>query len=372
MNLSLSEEQLLLKNLVERFVEQNGKLDSRGHSLPLRASADGWRQMADLGLLALPFPERDGGLGGGLVELTTVMEGLGRGLLGEPMLSGLLVAGSLLDHAGTEAQRNQWLPRIMSGQSHLALAHFEHEARFDLSHVRTTATRSADGIRLNGIKTFVIADEVVDAFILSGRENGDAGDAEGIGFFIVPFDAVGLERRRYRLVDGSSAFELRLHDVSVPPSAALARSFDAFSRVVETATLAASAEMLGIMNLLFDATLDYVRTRKQFGVPIGRFQALQHRMADLYVGLEQSRSMVQRASLTDRSDRRAWLLAVKGAKAYVSEAAIKLGHEAIQLHGGMGTTDELVIGHGHKRLLLLSMLFGDAESMLQDYARIAA
>jgi alkylation response protein AidB-like acyl-CoA dehydrogenase len=361
-NFELNEDQLLLKNLTEQFVaDRYDDLTRRDAYQQSQSgfSGENWALLAELGLLALPFAEDDGGLGGGMIEIITVMEALGRALVTEPLLGDLLLAGALIAETGTEAQKARWLPRIMSGEARVALAHFEHEARYDIGHVGARSQRDGgSGFKLEGAKTLVLSGADADAYLVSAR-NGD-----DIHFHIVPADSAGLHRRDYRLVDGSVASELRL--LSVPAGERLAGGMAEFARVVDRARIAMSAEMLGIMSMLFDTTLDYVRTRKQFGVPIGSFQAIQHRLADLYAALELSRSQLYRAALAQDSDE-GRARAIAGAKSYVSANAVRLGEECIQLHGGIGTSNELIVGHGHKRLLLLATLFGDSDSELERF-----
>lgn len=367
MNFDLTEEQVLLKNMVERFVEDRYDLDKRRayQATPVGFSPENWALLAELGLLALPFPSDLGGLDGGPVELLVVLEALGRGLVVEPVLGHVVLPGDLLARAGTDAQKAEILPGIMTGERHVSLAHAETGARYNLAHVETVAAAEGDAVRLTGRKIFSVSGKAADLFIVSAR-GAESGQIE---FYLVPADAAGLSRRNYRLADGSWASEIGLDGVVVPSSARLDGGLDALKAAVATTRLGACAQMLGIMGSMFDETLEYLRTRKQFGTPIGSFQALQHRMAHLYVLLEQSRSLIYGAALADEASRPS---AIAGAKAYVSEAALKVGHECIQFHGGMGVSDELSIGHGHKQLLVLATLLGDAESTLEEFIRQAA
>lgn len=367
MNFDLDDQQAMLRDMVARFAADRYDIEKRARyrKSPEGFSAENWAMLAELGLLALPFSEDQGGIGGGIVDIITVAEELGRGLVGEPWLSDVLMAARLLDRAGSDAQREAWIGRIITGETRIALAHSEQRARYNPNYVTTEAR---DGV-LTGAKTFVLAGAGAEAFVVSARESGGVADPAGIGLWLVPADAKGLERRDYRLTDGSVASELRLHGVSAgerlpgDAAAALAATFD-------EARIAACAEMVGVMDMLLQATLEHVRTRKQFGQAIGSFQAIQHRMAQLYVRLEQSRSHLLRAALASDDAARAQTIA--GAKAFVSENAVLLGEDSIQLHGGMGVTEELPIGHGHKRILLLANLFGDADAELARYVQLAA
>jgi alkylation response protein AidB-like acyl-CoA dehydrogenase len=366
-NFHLTEEQSLLRDAVERFASERYDVPKRAayRAAPAGYSAENWAELAGLGVLALPFTAEDGGLDGGPVELTTVMETLGRALAVEPVLEEVVVAGGMLAEAGTAAQKEHWLPSLMAGEAHLALAHVEKTARFDLDDVRTTA-RQVDGAAvLQGEKSFVPAGAAADAYIVSARQAGADG-RDALRYYLVRADSEGLERRTFRLVDGSVASQLTLDGT---PGEPLEGGFERFIQVVERAQIAAGAEMLGTMSFLFDTTLEYVRNRRQFGAPLGSFQVIQHRMADLYVALELSRSQLYRAALINAEQDRA--RAVAGMKSYVSNAAVTMGEECIHLHGAMGTTDELSVGHAHKRLLVLATLFGDADHELNRFIELA-
>ena len=364
-NFELDEEQGMVRDLVTRFVGDRSGLEARVRARrePAGFSADNWRMLAELGLLTLPFGTDAGGMGGGSVELVTVLEELGRGLVAEPYLSDLLLAGRLLERAGTPAQRAAWLPAILSGERRLALAHMERAARFNPLFVQCRASPRGEHGTLLGAKTFVQAGLGADAFILSARHSGKADDPDGLSLWLVRANAKGLESHAYRLIDGSVAVELQLHEVEGERLAGGAMELLA---AFDEARIAACAEMVGIMATLFEVTLEHLRTRRQFGQPIGSFQAIQHRMADQYAALEQSRSQLLRAALMPGE-----CTAIAGAKAFISAAAIRLAEDCVQFHGGMGVTDELVIGHGHKRILLLASLLGDSESELRRYVELA-
>lgn len=362
MNFDLTEDQALLKAVVERFVA-----DSYGDDLAARRaaranrvgfSAANWQRLADTGVLALVVSAGNGGLGAGRVELVTTMETLGRGLVAEPVLDIGVVAAGLLDAMGEASQ----LAALMAGERLIVLAHGEREARYNLHHVTTTATRRGDGVVLDGTKTAVLAGAAADALIVSAR-----GEEDGVGWWLVSADAPGVDRRDYRLADGSAAAEIVLRGVTV--AVRLPGGIDTLMAVAATARLAAAAEMLGLMTLLFDATLAYVKTRQQFNQPLGSFQVIQHRMTDAYVLVEQARSQVMRAALAAETD---FARAAAGAKAFVAEAALAVAHTAVQMHGGMGITDELNIGHALKRIRVLALTFGDAGAALDDYWRKAS
>ncbi len=372
MNFDLDEDQQLLKAAAERFVADSGGGDlllRRAARLePSGFSAANWTRLAESGVLGLAVSAENGGLGQGTVEIAIVMEALGRGLVPEPVLDIGIIAAGLIDNAENAAQHKSLLQDLIRGNTLVSLAHSEREARHSLGWVGASARPDGKSLRLDGCKVAVMAGGSARHFIVSARLSGAPGDADGIGLFVVPADATGLERRPYRLADGSLAAELTLRNVEIPVGAQLAGGFAALEAVAATARLAAAAEMLGVMGLLFDNTLSYVKTRQQFGQPLGNFQVIQHRMTDAYVQLEQSRSHVMRAALAEGT---AFAGAAAGAKAFVAEAALSLAHTAVQMHGGMGITDELAIGHGLKRIRVLALCFGDSASALDDYRRAA-
>ncbi len=360
----LSEEQVLLREAVGRFAaERCDPLQRATHRATRQGySLGNWAALAEIGLLSLPFSADDGGLDGGPVELITIMEVLGRALALEPVLEEIVIAGGLLARAGTASQKQKWLPEIMAGSAHLALAHIEQSARFELDDVQTRAIDGTNRIELHGEKSLVLSGQAADAYLVSARRNGDGRDS--IGLYLVAMDASGLGRRAFRLADGSWASSLTLAGTPAEP---LQGGYAALASVADAARVAAGAEMLGIMTWLHESTIEHVRNRKQFGVPLGSFQVIQHRLVDLFVSLELSRSHVYRAALCSDQERE---LAVAAMKAYLSSAAVTMGEQCMHLHGAMGTTDELAIGHAHKRLLVLAMLFGDADHELARYIRL--
>lgn len=323
--------------------------------------------MAQLGILALPFASKDGGLNGGPKEIITVMESMGRTLAVEPLLEEVVLAAGLLAHAGSSQQKAQWLPHVMDGTAHLALAHFEHAARFNDQNVTVRATAHSGGPRLDGEKSMVPFAGSADLWVVSAQGEKTSTEPNGIGFYLVSPNVGGIERRDFRLMDGTVASFISFRNAQT--SGYLPRGAEAFDLVFDAARLAAGAQMVGIMSSIYDSTLDYLRNRRQFGNPIASFQAIQHRMADLYISLEQSRSLVYRAALTfDAPDRRA--LGVASMKSYVSGAATALGEDCVHFHGAMGITDELEIGFGFKRLLVLAAFLGDCDHELSRFIRL--
>jgi len=367
---SLSQEQTILKDTVEKFVQDRYGANQRRQyrSAPHGYSLDNWRGLAELGLLGLPFSDADGGLNTGPRELAAVMEVIGSGFVVEPLLEEVVFAAGFLARAGNPAQRRKWLPPIIAGESHLAVAHIEHTARFNLADVRVQVRSTDAGDALQGDKMVVPLAASADRWIVSARRHGENDDPSGVEFHLVAPGAPGIERRDFRLVDGSAASAISFHGTL--SAARLPGGFDDFAAVVDTVRLAAGAEMLGIMSTLFQSTVDYLRTRKQFGAPLASFQALQHRLADLYVLLEQSRSHVLRAAVR-AANGAVCDSSIAAMKSYVSRASTEIGEECVHLHGGIGTTEDLAIGHGYKRLLVLASLFGDANTELTRFMRLA-
>ncbi len=364
MNFDFSEEQLLLRETVARWAADRHGLDAarrrEARRQPGGFDREGWRGLAGLGVLALPFATEAGGLGGGPADLVAVAEPLGAGLATEPFTEALVMAGTLLEASG-EGPGRAALARVILGEAVPAAALGERGGRYNLHHVETRARAEGAGWRLSGAKSAVWQGGAADLFLVSARVSGDVRDPSGIGLFLVAAEAV--ERRPWVAADGSLAAELALRDA--PATFLECDVEDALDLALDRTWLAAAAEMLGVAQMLFDQTLAYVKTRVQFGQPIGRFQAIQHRMVDGYAALEQSRSMVVRAAARGDS------AAIAAARAYVADAALAIAHEAVQFHGGMGVTDELVIGHGLKRIQMLARLHGDSAVAAARYAEAA-
>jgi hypothetical protein len=362
MNFDLSEEQVLLKATAERFgLERHGRDVEKRRAARRHAGGfdrAGWKALGELGILALPVPDALGGLGGGPVELVSIAEPLGAWLATEPVTEALVPAAALLE----AADDRRFLAPIMAGDCVPAVALGERAGRYNLRHVETRARREGTRWLLSGAKSAVWQGGAADLLLVSARMGGDVRAPAGIGLFAVAADAV--ERRTWVAADGSLAAEVTLFDAE--GALLLDEAADAIDAAVGRTWLAASAEAVGIAGMLLEATLSYVKTRVQFGRPIGQFQVIQHRLVDCYVALEQARSMVVRAAALGGEPR-----AVAAARAYVAEATLRVAHEAVQFHGGMGVTDELIIGHGLKRLQLLARLFGDAMVASQRFAEAA-
>ena len=375
MDFDLSEEQGLLRDSVGRLIDDSyGDFDRRKAyaAEPHGFSAALWARYAELGLLGLPFAESDGGYGGGPVETMLVMEAIGRGLALEPYLATVVLGGGFLRLGGNAAQRAQLVPRIADGTLRLAFAHAERQARYDLADVTTTARREGDGFVLDGAKSLVLHGDFADLLVVSARLSGGRRDRGGLGLFLVAADAPGVVRRGYGTQDGQRAAEVTLEQVRVAPDAAIGVPGDGYAlieRVVDGALAALCAEAVGAMQALHEMTVEYLKTRKQFGVPIGSFQALQHRAADMLVALEQARSMAMYAAMmADATDDAERHTAIAAAKVQVNDSARMIGQTAIQLHGGIAMTQEYKAGHYFRRLTMIESLFGDTEHHLRAVA----
>ena len=374
MDFRYTEEQLALQDTLQRFISRDYDFEHRRAltKSALGYSAEAWSQYAQLGMLALPFPEAYGGLGGTSVDVMVVMEQVGQGLLLEPFLSTVVLCGGVLRAAASEALKESLLPQIAAGKLQLAFACYEAGGRYDLARIACTAERSGEGWRLSGQKTVVLDAPSADYFLVSARVSGKNGDAEGISLFLIPRQSAGLTLFAYPTQSGGRAGDLRLQDVRIgvdaqigPPQNALG----VIEHAVDRANAALCAEAVGIMTALNAATLNYLKTRKQFGVIIGQFQALQHRMADMFIATEQARSMAIIAAVhADSDDVTERSRAVSGSKAYIGQAARLVGQQAIQLHGAMGITDDLIVSHYFKRLTMIDMSLGDTDFHLARFS----
>ncbi len=377
MDFELSDEQNLLKDSVERFVKDNYSAEARAKLVETDSgfSRDHWKKMAELGWLGLPFSESVGGFGGTAIETMIMMESMGRGLVLEPFLTTVVMGGGLVAEAGSEAQIEAIIPEVIEGNMLLAFAYAEPQSRFDLHDVETTATKSGDGYILNGHKSVVYHGTTADKIIVSARTSGNARDKDGISLFIVDNNVAGLSRRDYRTVDGQRAADILFNNVKVGADALLGaegKAYPVIEKIADRTTAALCAEAVGVMQAAIDITNGYIKERKQFGTPIGKFQVLQHRMVDMYMEAEQAKSMsdmvAMKLELDDVEDCRK---SIAAAKAKIGQGAKFVGEQSIQLHGGMGMTDEYSIGHYFKRLMTIEMLFGNTDYHFKRYAAMA-
>jgi alkylation response protein AidB-like acyl-CoA dehydrogenase len=375
MDFNYSNEQIALQETLQRFIGRDYGFERRRELArsPLGFSSEAWAQYAELGLLSLPFPEEFGGLGGNAVDIMLVMELVGRGLLLEPFLSTIVMCGGLLRDAASEPLKRMLLPRIGAGEIKLALACYEAAGRYDLPHVACTASSGSDGgWRLSGQKTVVLDAPSADYFIVSARSGGAVRERQGISLFLVPRETPGLTLFSYPTQSGGRAADLRLAEVALGADSligAAGHGLAIVERAVDRGIAALCAEAVGIITALNEATLGYLKTRKQFGVPIGKFQALQHRMADMFIAAEQARSMAVNAAVyVDSEDAAERRRAVSGAKAYIGQAARLVGQQAVQLHGAMGVVDDVIVSHYFKRLTLIDLSLGDVDFHLACFS----
>ncbi|MFZ5509585.1 MAG: acyl-CoA dehydrogenase family protein [Pseudomonadota bacterium] len=374
MDFNFTEEQSALQDTLRRFIAKDYGFEQRrqlAKSEPGFSRAT-WKQFADLGWLALPFPEEHDGMGGNAVDTMIVMEAFGRGLVLEPYLATVVLCGSLVRDSGSEMQKKSILPAIAGGELLMALAHYEPRTRYELNHVETTARPDAGGWVIDGAKSVVLGGPSADRLIVSARTSGGARDDAGVSLFLVDRNAAGMALRAYATQDGQRAADITFTRVKVGADALLGtqdQGLPALARALDYGIAALCAEAVGAMAALNEATLDYLKTRKQFGQPIAKFQALQHRMADMLIAAEQARSMMYLASVkADSPDAAERSRAVSAAKAYIGQSARFVGQQAVQLHGGMGVTDELNVSHYFKRLTMINATFGDADHHLGRFS----
>jgi pimeloyl-CoA dehydrogenase small subunit len=375
MDFELSDEQKLLKDSVESLLADRYGFEARKGYAQERDgfSRAMWTQYAELGLLALPFEEKYGGIGGSAVDTMLVMEAFGRALVIEPYLATVVLCGSLLRLGGNAKQRDTYLPKIADGEMTVAFAHSEPQARYTLSDVKTMARKDGDGYLLDGAKTLVLHGDSADIFVVSARVNGNQRDTAGLALFIIDANTNGITRRGYTTTDGQRAAELTLSNIRISADAALGKPGDAFpliEKVIDIAIAAQCAEAVGAMSVMHEMTIDYLKTRKQFGVPIGNFQVLQHRAAEMLIALEQARSMAMLAAITaEDDDTAARRQAISAAKVQICNSGRLVGQQATQLHGGIGMTMEYAVGHYFKRVTAIAATFGDAAHHLDVLAR---
>jgi len=372
MNFEFSEEQTMIKDSVSRFVREQYDFDTRRGII---ASVEGisrefWTMFAELGWLSVPFAEEYGGFGGNAVDIAVVMEELGKGIVVEPYGSTVVVFGGLLSASTNRELKEQVIPSVIEGNCLGSFAYMEPQSRFEMTDVKTTATANDSGYTLNGVKTVVANGGTANKFIVSARTSGEQFDPSGISLFLVDAESPGVDVKAYKMMDGQSAATVTFVDVSVAESQLLntaGEGMDLVDRVMPQILIGLSAEALGIMATLNTLTVDYTKTRQQFGTPISSFQVLQHRMVDTFMACEQTKSMLYRGLCESKSvaegETAADALAktVHALKATVARYGKTIGEEAIQLHGGIGMTDELNIGHYVKRLMMINTTFGDGD-----------
>jgi alkylation response protein AidB-like acyl-CoA dehydrogenase len=378
MDFTLSEEQQLFRDAVGKFVQNEYAFEARKKIVASAQgwSAEVWAKLAEMGVLGVPFAEADGGLGGSGVDLMVVMQELGRGIVVEPYLATVVLGGGAIAAAGSPAQRQALLPGVVAGERQLALAYGEPGSRHDLHDVQTTARRDGSGYVLRGKKVAVLNGATADTLVVSARTGGAQRDAGGVTLFLVERGAKGVSLTDYRTIDGLRAADLVLDGARVDANALLGAVDDGLAllgRAVDLGAAALCAEAVGVIEQLNALTLDYLRTRQQFGQPIGRFQALQHRAVDMLVHAEQIKSIAcLAASAAQSTDARERVRAVSAAKSLVGRSGRAVAKEATQLHGGMGVTLDLPAAHYAKRLTMIDFWLGDSDWHTERFAAAAA
>jgi pimeloyl-CoA dehydrogenase small subunit len=373
MDFSYTEEQGLLRDSVARFLADHYDFETfkRVSRREPGWRPEIWKQFAELGLLGASLPEDFGGLGGGPVETLIVMEEFGKALVAEPYVPTVVIGGGLLRQAGTEQQKQEWLPKIAAGDALIAFAFAEPQGRYNLADLTTTAKKQSDVYLLNGQKAVVLGGPWADTLIVTARTAGSRRETKGVSIFLVDKKSSGISTRDYPNVDGLHASEVTFENVEVAATnliGAADAGLPLIERMVDEAIAAHCAESLGCMKILLDATVEYSKTRKQFGVPIGKFQVLQHRMADMFMQYEQSVSITLMATLKLNDGETERKKAASAAKVQTGKAGRFVGQQAVQIHGGMGMTDELNVGHYFKRLTMLDTLYGNVDYHLRRYA----
>ncbi|MDR3499539.1 MAG: acyl-CoA dehydrogenase family protein [Parvibaculum sp.] len=376
MDFSFTEEQTLLRNSVQSLLADKYDFDTRRKIVK---SAEGWspamwKQFADLGLLAAPFSEEMGGLGGGSIETMILMEEFGRHLVVEPFVETVVLAGGFLREGGSKAQQDAHIPGIIDGSTVWTFAYAEPQGRYNLADLVTTAKKDGAGYVINGYKAVVLGAPWAQKLVVTARTSGGQRDRDGVSVFIVDKSAPGVSTRDYPTVDGRRASEITFENVKVGADALIGaegKGLPLVEKVTDQAIAALSAEAVGCMGELNKATVEYCKTRKQFGVPIGKFQVLQHRMVDMFMAYEQSVSMTYMVNLKLGENDAERVKAAAGAKVQIGKAGRFVGQQSVQLHGGMGMTDELNVGHYFKRLTMIDTQFGNVDHQLKRYSQAA-
>ncbi|HEY1706989.1 MAG TPA: acyl-CoA dehydrogenase family protein [Rhizomicrobium sp.] len=376
MDFSFTEEQTLLRNSVSKYLADNYTFDAWRKFTRNDTGRDPkhWQQFAELGLFAMTMPEEHGGLNGGPLESMIIAEEFGRSLVVEPYVPTVVVGGGLLKHAGSDAQKTEWLGKIAAGETMMSFAFAEPQGRYNLADLKTTAKKQGDQYVLNGQKAVAIAAPWADTLIVTARTAGSQRDEKGVSVFLIDKSAKGVSTRDYPIWDGARASEVTFENVEVPAERLIGEAdggLPLVERAVDEAIAATCADATGAMKVLVDATVEYSKTRKQFGVPIGKFQVLQHRMVDMFVNYEQAVSITLMVNLKLDESEIERKKAASAAKAEIGKAGRFVGQGAVQIHGGMGMTDELNVGHYFKRLTMIDALYGSTDHHLKRYASLS-
>ena len=375
MDFNFTEEQTLLENMVTSFVRDNYPWEAREAIVKTEEGwkPENWSQFAELGLLGVPFAEEFGGLGGSVVDTMIVMEQFGKGLVVDPYMPSVVLAGGLISSLGSKEQVESIIPNIISGDLRYAFAHSEPQSRFDLFDVKTSAAASGDDFILNGFKSVVFGGPIATHLIISARTSGDQRDTNGITLFLVDKKSEGLTLQNYPTIDEYRASEVVIENLKVSKDMVLGEVDNAYNAIdenIDRSTIAVCAEAVGILEVLKDATIDYCKNRKQFGQAIGKNQSIQHRLVDMMIEYEQSKSILYMAGTSDLSDPPSRKKAVSAANARIGKAIKYVGENAIQLHGGMGMVDEYLVSHYFKRATMLGVLFGNEDYHMKRFSDI--
>ena len=372
MNFELSEEQKMIQQSVERFVQENYDLPKRVEisSKDPGYSKDYWGSMAELGWLGLPFNEEDGGFGGNQIDTLVIMEQFGKGLVLEPFLANVVLGGGAIQMGGSEELKREILPSLIEGTKQVTLAYAEQQSRFDLEDVATSARLEGNKYIINGQKSMVLNAESADHLVVVARTSGGQVDEKGISLFLVDSNSNGLEKQNFPTVDGLRASEITLENVEVNTERMIGdidNGFEILKAVSNNGILALCAEAVGAMEILYKDTVEYTQQREQFDHPLSDFQVLQHRMVDMFMEYEQCKSLLFRATMETIQDPEMAQKTIHALKHLIGKSGIFVGENAVQLHGGMGVTEELRIGHFFKRLLVIDSQFGNADFHLDKF-----
>ena len=375
MDFTFNEEQSLIQDQVDQFVQKEYDWETRQSlsNSDLGFGDDNWQKFAELGWLGISVSEESGGFGGSSIESMLIMEAFGKGLVVEPFLETVIMSASLIDDHGTKEQKSSILEQAIAGKMHLALAYAEPQSRFNLSDVVTVAKADGDNYILNGYKSVVMNGPSANKVIVSARTSGSQLDEDGITLFIVDSDCEGIEKTNYKTVDGRRASDINIENVIVPKENIVGEvngGFQLLDSAIDKAILAISAEAVGAMEVLYKTTVEYTKTREQFGTAIGKFQVLQHRMVDMFMEYEQCKSLLYMATMKHEEGASDAKKAISGLKYQVGKAGKFIGQQAVQLHGGMGVTDELNVGHYFKRLTTVGTIFGNTDYHLKKYSSL--
>ena len=375
MDFNFNEEQTLIQGQVAQFIQRDYEWENRQNliSSELGFSEKNWKIFAELGWLGISLSEESGGFNGTALESMIIMEEFGKGLVVEPFLETIILCSGLIDSCGTDEQKGEILGQVVAGNMHLALGFTEPQSRFNLADVTTEAKLKDGNYVVNGFKSVVMNGPNANKFIISTRTSGKQTDKDGISLLIVDANQDGVSLRNYPTVDDRRASELTLENVIVPASCLLGsenQGFKLLEDAIDNATLGICAEAVGAMEVLYKTTVEYTKTREQFGQPIGKFQVLQHRMVDMFMEYEQSKSLLYMATIKNVEGSQDAKKSISGLKYQVGKAAKFIGQQAVQLHGGMGVTDELNVGHFFKRLTTIISILGNTDYHLKRYSQL--